>query len=31
MTVEKRNPIPEREAIDRDVSKNIYTKQIEVP
>ncbi|MEC5300733.1 MULTISPECIES: molybdopterin molybdotransferase MoeA [Staphylococcus] len=31
MTVEKRNPIPVREAIDRVVSQNIYTKQIEVP
>ncbi|WP_039068021.1 molybdopterin molybdotransferase MoeA [Staphylococcus shinii] len=31
MTVEKRNPIPVREAIDRVVNQNIYTKQIEVP
>ncbi|MGK3148875.1 gephyrin-like molybdotransferase Glp [Staphylococcus shinii] len=31
MTVEKRNPIPVREAIDRVVSQKIYTKQIEVP
>ncbi|MGD6886592.1 gephyrin-like molybdotransferase Glp [Staphylococcus shinii] len=31
MTVEKRNPIPVREAIDRVVSQNIYTKEIEVP
>ncbi|WP_436950886.1 molybdopterin molybdotransferase MoeA [Staphylococcus shinii] len=31
MTVEKRNPIPVREAIDRVVSQNIHTKQIEVP
>ncbi|WP_440857776.1 molybdopterin molybdotransferase MoeA [Staphylococcus shinii] len=31
MTVEKRNPIPVREAINRVVNQNIYTKQIEVP
>lgn len=31
MPVEKRNPIPVREAIERVVSQDIYTKQIEVP
>ncbi|MEB6171605.1 molybdopterin molybdotransferase MoeA [Staphylococcus pseudoxylosus] len=30
MPVEKRNPIPVREAIERVVSQDIYTKQIEV-
>lgn len=31
MPIEKRNPIPVREAINRVVSQDIYTKQIEVP
>ncbi|MDW8798103.1 molybdopterin molybdotransferase MoeA [Staphylococcus pseudoxylosus] len=31
MPVEKRNSIPVREAIERVVSQDIYTKQIEVP
>ncbi|MCI8278162.1 MAG: molybdopterin molybdotransferase MoeA [Staphylococcus xylosus] len=31
MPIEKRNPIPVREAINRVVSQEIYTKQIEVP
>lgn len=31
MPIEKRNPIPVREAIKRVVSQDIYTKQIEVP
>lgn len=31
MPVEKRNPIPVREAIERVVNQDIYTKQIEVP
>lgn len=31
MPIEKRNPIPVREAINRVVTQDIYTKQIEVP
>ncbi|MCM3337039.1 molybdopterin molybdenumtransferase MoeA, partial [Bacillus subtilis] len=31
MPIEKRNPIPVREAINRVVTQHIYTKQIEVP